>query len=111
MTAPQPFTINVPQARLDRIRTRVAEYEWHEMPENGGWEFGANLDYMKELCAHWLNTYDWRKWERELNRFPQHTVEIDGQMVHFIHEKGSGKNPKALIISHGCRARCLNFCM
>lgn len=109
MAVPQPFAINVPQARLDRIRTRVAEYEWHEMPENGGWEFGANLDYMKELCAYWLNTYDWRKWERELNRFPQFTAGIDGQMVHYIHEKGSGKNPKALIISHGWPGSVFEF--
>ena len=26
---------------------------------------------MKALCAYWLDGYDWRKWEKELNRFPQ----------------------------------------
>ena len=109
MSTPQPFLIDVPQARLDRIRTRVAEYEWHEMPENGGWDFGANMDYMKDLCAYWLNAYDWRKWERELNRFPQFTADIDGQMVHYIIEKGSGKNPKALLLSHGWPGSVFEF--
>ena len=109
MSAPQPFLIDVPQARLDRIRTRVAEYEWHEMPENGGWDFGANMDYMKDLCAYWLNAYDWRKWERKLNRFPQFTADIDGQMVHYIIEKGSGNNPKALLLSHGWPGSVFEF--
>ncbi|HAK62652.1 MAG: epoxide hydrolase family protein [Pseudomonadota bacterium] len=109
MSAPQAFSIDIPQSRLDRIRARVAEYEWHEMPENGGWEFGANLDYMKELCAYWLNAYDWRKWERELNRFPQYTVDIEGQTIHYIIEKGSGANPRPLIISHGWPGSVFEF--
>jgi len=109
MSKPQPFTIAVPQARLDRIRARVAEYEWHEMPENGGWEFGTNLDYLRELCAYWLNTYDWRRWERELNRFPQYTADIDGQSIHYIIEKGSGKNPRPLLLSHGWPGSVFEF--
>ena len=109
MPAPQPFTVNIPQARLDWIHRRVKEFEWHEMPDNGGWEFGANLDYMRELCAYWLNSYDWRAAERALNRFPQFTVEIDGQLVHFIHEKGSGKKPRPLIISHGWPGSVFEF--
>ena len=49
MTTPRPFRIAVPDETLDRIRARVAAYEWHEMPDDGGWAYGANLDYMKEL--------------------------------------------------------------
>lgn len=109
MPAPQPFTIDVPQARLEHIHTRIAEYEWHEAPENGGWEFGADLEYMQELCAYWLNAYDWRKWERELNRFPQYTVDIDGQMIHYIVEYGSGTSPKALLLSHGWPGSVFEF--
>jgi len=31
-----PFRLEVPDKVLDRIRTRVAEYSWHEMPDDGG---------------------------------------------------------------------------
>jgi hypothetical protein len=42
---------------------------WHEMPDDGGWEYGANLDYMQELCAYWLEeAYDWRKHEATLKQ-------------------------------------------
>src|ERR1700685_3261352 len=68
----RPIKIEVPQARLDAIHTRGKEYEWHEMPRadglDGTWAYGANLDFLRELCVYWGDQYDWRKWEAELNR-------------------------------------------
>ena len=54
------------------------------MPDDGGWSYGANLDYMKELCAYWLDDFDWRKQEAELNRFSHHLAEVGGIDLHFI---------------------------
>src|SRR5689334_24224687 len=69
------FKIEVPQATLEKILSKVRDYEWHEMPRGegleGSWAYGANLDYMKSLCAYWVDGYDWRKWEKALNAFPQ----------------------------------------
>jgi microsomal epoxide hydrolase len=69
MTSIQSFHIDIPDETLDRIRARVADYPWHEMPDDGGWEYGTNLDYMKELCAYWVEAFDWRKQEAAINRF------------------------------------------
>jgi microsomal epoxide hydrolase len=96
-----PFRIDVPDMTLDGIHARVTEYPWHEMPDDGGWAYGTNLDYMKELCAHWLDEFDWRKHEAKINRFSHYTTPVDGIDLHFIHEKGSGPAPLPLIISHG----------
>ncbi len=71
------------------------------MPANGGWGYGTNLDYMRELADYWVNVFDWRKAEANLNRYPQFKAEIDGTDIHFLHIKGSGDNPRPLIISHG----------
>ena len=109
MTGIHPFRINVPDETLDRIRTRVAEYPWHEMPDDGGWAYGTNLEYMKELCAYWLDEFDWRKREAAINRFSHHMAEVDGIDVHFIHEKGSGPAPLPLIISHGWPGSVVEF--
>ena len=84
MTAPQPFSVAVRDATLDRIRAKVAAYQWHEMPDDGGWSYGTNLDYMKELAAYWLERYDWRTHEAALNRLPQFRASIDGIDIHFI---------------------------
>ena len=73
MTSPAPFRIEVSDDVLERIRAKVAGYVWHEMPDDGGWAYGANLDYMKELCAYWLEEFDWRAQEARLNRFSHFT--------------------------------------
>jgi pimeloyl-ACP methyl ester carboxylesterase len=109
MTGIVPFHLNVPNAVLDRIRSRVAEFPWHEMPDDGGWEYGTNLDYMKELCAYWLDEYDWRKHEAIINRFSNFTAAVDGIDLHFVHEKGSGPAPMPLIISHGWPGTVVEF--
>ena len=101
MATIRPFHIDVPDETLDRIRAKVAGYAWHEMPADGGWAYGTNLDYMKELCAYWLEDFDWRAQEAALNRFAQFTAPVGDIDIHFIHERGSGPAPLPLLISHG----------
>jgi microsomal epoxide hydrolase len=109
MSAYQPFSVAVPDDSLKFIQKRVREYPWHEMPDDGGWDYGTNMDYLKGLCTYWANDYDWRKHEAKINRFSQFKAEIDGIDIHFIHEKGSGPNPKPLIISHGWPGTIVEF--
>ncbi len=64
MTSPKPFRIDVSDDVLERIRAKVAGYVWHEMPDDGGWAYGANLDYMKE-SRRWGFSPGKRKNKRE----------------------------------------------
>ena len=63
------FKIDIPDDVIQKIYTRVNEYPWHEMPDDGGWSYGTNLEYMKELCDYWINKFNWREQEREINKF------------------------------------------
>ena len=97
----QPFKIDVPETTLDAIRQKVLAFPWHEMPVDGGWDYGANLDYMKELAHYWATEFDWKAQQNRLNQFPQFSAKVDGIDLHFIHEIGSGSSPIPIIISHG----------
>ena len=105
----RPFQIDVPAETLKLIRSQVASYAWHEMPDDGGWAYGTNLEYMKELCAYWLDEFDWRAQEAAINRFPHFIAPIDDIDLHFIHERGSGPAPLPLIISHGWPGGVVEF--
>jgi len=105
----RPFQIEVPDETLELIRSQVASYAWHEMPDDGGWAYGTNLEYMKELCAYWLDEFDWRAQETAINRFAHFIAPVDGIDLHFIHEKGSGPAPLPLIISHGWPGSIVEF--
>ena len=94
MTPIEPFHLNVPDETIARIKSRVAEYPWHEMPDDGGWDYGVNLDYLKEFCAYWVKDYDWQKHQRAINHFSHFKAPVDGIDLHFIHEKGSGDNAR-----------------
>ena len=59
----KPFKIEIPDKELQKIYTKVKNYPWHEMPKDGGWEYGTNLDYMKEISNYWVQGFNWRKHE------------------------------------------------
>ncbi len=97
-----PFKIAVPDAVLEDLRRRLAATRWpRPVPRGGGWAYGADLGYMKDLVDYWLNRFDWRAQERRLNRFAQFKADVGGIGVHFIHEKGRGPNPVPLLLLHG----------
>ena len=100
-TSITPFQYHVSDAVLDDIRSRVINYPWHEMPDDGGWEYGTNMNYLKKLCAYWVNEFDWRAQEAHINSFSHFKAPVDGIDMHFIREEGSGPNPMPLVISHG----------
>ena len=109
----RPTKFDVAPEIVDAIRARVKSYAWHEMPRGpgleGSWAYGANLDFMKSLCAYWSDGYDWAKWQAELNRFPQFLADVNGLDIHFIRENGSGPSPKPLILSHGWPGSVFEF--
>ena len=87
----------------------MASFPWHEMPDDGGWDYGTNLDYLREFCDYWVTEFDWRKQEKRINRFDNFVAPVDGIDIHFICEKGSGSCPKPLIISHGWPGTIVEF--
>lgn len=47
----QPFTVDVPQATLDDLRDRLARTRWPDAVAGAGWDYGADLDYLRSLVA------------------------------------------------------------
>ena len=46
----KPFKVEISDEILQNIYSKVKSYQWHEMPNDGGWEYGTNLEYMKEFA-------------------------------------------------------------
>ncbi|MFN7165022.1 MAG: epoxide hydrolase family protein [Hyphomonas sp.] len=102
MTQPAPFQIAIPDAKLAAIRARVEAYRWFPAPANEqGFAYGMSTPVMQNLQRYWLEQFDWRAAETELNRHPQYTVEIDGQVIHFVHVVGEAGGKRPLLITHG----------
>ena len=105
----KPFKVEISNEILQNINSKVKNYQWHEMPDDGGWDYGTNLDYMKEFAEYWSSKFDWKKTEEKINKFRNFKTNIDGIDIHFIHEKGSGSNPKPLLLNHGWPGSIVEF--
>lgn len=97
----KPFTIDIPDAVLDDLQRRLELTRWPGEIPGADWDYGTNLDYLRELMAYWRTQFNWRAREKSLNKFSHYKTAIDGQGIHFIHEKGKGPNPMPLVITHG----------
>jgi pimeloyl-ACP methyl ester carboxylesterase len=98
---PEPFKIDVDQAILDDLDARLRRIRWPDDPDNETWRFGVNRAYLEEFVQWWLDEYDWRAVEAEMNAFPNYRVQLDGQTVHYVYVPGKGPNPTPLVLTHG----------
>lgn len=96
-----PFQIEVSQAVLDDLQQRLSRTRWTDEVDGAGWDYGTNLDYLRNLVDYWRHQFDWRTCEVMLNQYPQFRADIDGIGVHFVHVRGRGPNPLPLVITHG----------
>ena len=97
--AVEPFKIDVSDSVLDDLRARLERTRWPDELPGTGWDYGSNLDYIKELVEYWRTKFDWRAQEKLINSFSHFKTKVDGLGIHFIHEKGKGPNPMPLVIT------------
>src|SRR5882672_5930489 len=95
------FKVNIQEEILTDLKTRLKNTRWPDEIENAEWKLGTNLSYLKELTDYWLNKFDWREIEKEINALPNFIADVDGYSIHFIHIKSKSKNPLPLILTHG----------
>jgi len=96
-----PFRIDIPQAQLDDLATRLDLTRWPDELPGTGWSYGVPPGYLTELAHYWRHDYDWRAQEKLLNSHPQFTTEIDGQTVHFLHIRSPRQDALPLLLTHG----------
>src|SRR5688572_30285150 len=96
--SPAPFVVDVPEAVLDYLRRRLEQTRWIDQLPGTSWELGVDVGYLQELCSYWARTFDWRAAEARLNAHPQHTTDIDGLHIHFIHARSPEPDALPLIL-------------
>jgi pimeloyl-ACP methyl ester carboxylesterase len=96
-----PFHVNVPEAELTELRTRINATKWPERETVADATQGVQLATTQALARYWGTDYDWRKCEARLNALPNFITEIDGLDIHFIHVRSKHEDALPLIVTHG----------
>jgi microsomal epoxide hydrolase len=104
-----PFTVAVPEATLTDLQERLARTRLPEQIPGAGWDYGSELGYVRDLVAYWRDAYDWRAQEARINAFDQFLTTIDGQRVHFVHQRSPEPDALPLLITHGWPGSVVEF--
>ncbi|MXW92412.1 MAG: epoxide hydrolase [Rhodospirillaceae bacterium] len=107
--SPTPFTIDVPQEKLDRILHRVREFPWPDETVDSGWALGPDPDWLRDFCRYWIEAYDWRGVEARLNELPHFRAEADGLALHYVHCRSPRPDATPLLLVHGWPGSFIEF--
>jgi len=105
----EPFTLAIPQAELDDLRTRLSRTRWPEAETVADTSQGPRLEKIHALVDYWRDDYDWRRCEAMLNGFGQHRTTIDGLGIHFLHIRSPEAGALPLLMTHGWPGSVLEF--
>jgi pimeloyl-ACP methyl ester carboxylesterase len=103
----RPLRLDVPERDLDDLRDRLRQAR---LPETetvtaagsaADWSQGPPRSYVVDLVRYWIEDYDWRRVERELNARGQAVTELDGLDVHFLHVRSPRPDARPMVITHG----------
>ena len=73
-----PFTVAIPSSALEDLKQRLERVRWPEKETCEDWGQGIPLQYTQELAQYWATDYDWRRFEKKLNGWPQFMTSYRG---------------------------------
>lgn len=100
---------SIQDAEIQDLEQRLSRTRWPHRETVADWSQGVRLENARSLVDHWQREYDWRRFESELNRFPQFLTTIDGLDIHFIHVRSENPNAMPLILTHGWPGSIVEF--
>ncbi|WP_374653433.1 epoxide hydrolase family protein [Phenylobacterium sp.] len=98
----QPFEVAWSDESVQVVLDQVRAYPWPPAPAfDNGWVYGCDGGFLRDLCEHWTERYDWRAAVADLNRFPQFIARVEDYDLHFLHVVGEAGGKRPLLITHG----------
>jgi len=114
--APEPFVIHASDEQLEDLRRRLKaarivpnEIEGAGRDPNGAWAYGTDRTTVREYVSYWLDSYDWRRHEAELNTFSHFTMPVNGLRTHYIHQLSNDPSAIPLLLVHGWPGSVVEF--
>jgi len=95
------YRVAVTPAQIADLRERLRRTRWPESEPVADWSQGMPLETIRHLCDDWLNDYDWRAVESEINGVGSFVARVDELDIHFLHVQSRRSDARPLLITHG----------
>lgn len=96
-----PFTIDVTDAALEDLRTRLDLTRLPSVVDETVVEQGVTLADVRELLRYWREDFDWSAQQARLNALPQVTVTTEDGVLHAVHQRAGREGAPAVMLLHG----------
>ena len=96
------FQINIEDSQIELLHKKIELTRWPDEINNEYWSHGTSMSFLKELSEYWINNFNWRVHEKELNDIGSYKfTSKTGLDIHFLHAKSIEKNALPLVMTHG----------
>ncbi|HSG78437.1 MAG TPA: epoxide hydrolase [Acidimicrobiia bacterium] len=95
------FDVDLPEADLDELRSRLRAVRWPRLVGDDDWRFGVPRAWMQDMVRYWAEEWDWGAAAAAMNRFEHVRIDVDGVPIHVMHVRGAGPDPTPLVLTHG----------
>ncbi|MFM6832445.1 MAG: epoxide hydrolase N-terminal domain-containing protein, partial [Novosphingobium sp.] len=93
-----PFEVAIAPDDIADLRSRLARTRWTDWLPDTGWGYGTDEAFIKNLCAHWHNGFDFTAFTARLNAYPQFLAEVEGEQLHFYHVRSPVPTARPLVL-------------
>lgn len=105
----EPFTIAIPDSELDDLHRRLVSARWPVELDGAGWDYGTDQAFLRSVIDRWVDGYDWRRTEAELNGWGSFVTTAAGQRVHLLHVRSANADAIPLVLTHGWPGSIVEF--
>jgi pimeloyl-ACP methyl ester carboxylesterase len=109
MSSLRPFEVRIPDAALADCRARLAATRWFDDVYGNDPRYGVTRSFVRELCDHWLQAFDWRALEARINGEENVIAEINGLAIHALSRRSSRPDAVPILMIHGWPSSFLEF--
>ncbi|NBU27755.1 MAG: epoxide hydrolase, partial [Caulobacteraceae bacterium] len=106
---PPRFPVSIPEQSIEDLKHRLRNTRWPDAETVGDWTQGVPLKWLREVCDYWVDGYDWRLVETELNQTGSHRLSVEAFDIHFLHQRSPDPDAMPLLMTHGWPGSVIEF--
>ena len=84
----EKFNIHISDDEIKKLHQKITLTRWPDEINDEYWSYGTGMSFLKDLSYEWLNSFDWRAHEDEINKIGSYKFKSNsGLKIHFLHSK------------------------
>ncbi|CAH1776109.1 unnamed protein product [Owenia fusiformis] len=110
----EKFQVKIADKALEDLKSRIDSSRYFEGFDKIEFQYGFDVDYMRKLAKYWRGGFltKWPEHEAKLNEYDHYRTQIEGILVHFIHQKAvlkEGQTAVPILLLHGFPGSVYDF--